>query len=384
MTPDPNSPIFIKHEVPEHASDEAKVLAKVFSFIKNEARENKWHGITEDDVSLGYNTQTSLLTIEVRYTDPIGILHKCFIKHLDGDLGYIKTNLVWCEYLFEGGDNLGYAMVIKSFAELIMLKLWKEKLDAELEKCDRGLRIKASMNNVYPIFCKLLGIVTANNKPKEWYCDGEPVWLFRQTHGFISKLSGPVKAEANSNRWKDIEGCNFYIMRCENYAYLCLDYLKEDEYEQRIRIGLDSDSFAYPEKHVECNYEFEILTKDQELRDYLERQHREFIAFVNNILGIVFTHNALFIRGEEDFKIVLLKSFAFQKICLLLDIFLPLKDGYPVSEPFMSSNLHNAIAQLEKTLGGELKVENRSEKLFAGGHFKKVVERFDENMDMSF
>ncbi len=271
-------------------------------------------------------------------------------------------------------------MVIKSFAELIMLELWKEDLYADLEKCDKGLHIKASMGSVYPIFCKLLDVVISNNKPKEWYCDEEPVWLFRQTYGFISKLLLDLKAEVSSNRWKDIEGNKFYIMRDENYAYLSLDYLKEDEYEQRIRIGLVSDSFAYPEKHIECKYEFEILTKDQELRNYLERQHQEFIEFVNNILGIVFTHNALFIRSETYFKIVLLKSFAFQKICLLLDIFLPIREGYPVSEPFRSSNLNNAIAQIEKTLGGELKAENSSEKLFADGHYR--VPRFS-NIDNS-
>lgn len=93
MTPDPSSPIFIKHEVPEHASNEAKVLAKVFSFIKKEARENKWHGIKEEDISLEYNTQTELLTIEVRYSDPIGLLHKCFIKHLNFNLGYTKKQM---------------------------------------------------------------------------------------------------------------------------------------------------------------------------------------------------------------------------------------------------------------------------------------------------
>lgn len=371
MTPTPDSPQFIVHKVPDYACAEAKTLEKVFFFIKNKARNNNWFGIKEEDVSLTYNLQTQKLTLEIGLTDYIGVKHKCLINHIFYDMGYSQNSSVWCEYLFEGGNVFDNdIMSVKSFAEYVMLLLWREGLDAELSKCDRGLFIQTSMGSAYPIFCKLLDLVVSNLKPKEWYLDIEPIWQFRKTYAYISELLLKIKKEARNNRWKGVRDSNFYIMLGEYYAYLCLDYFKTDEYEQRIKIGLDINSFCNDDRHIECTYEFNVLTKDPSLKSYLYKSHCQFVDMINYIFGMVFTHNALFIKEENGFKVAYLKAVAFKKICLLLDMFVPIRDNYKGSELYEYP---------EQSMKSELNMADNSMRLFAGGYYKEP--KFNENQN---
>lgn len=52
MTPNPDSPKFIKHEVPEYACDNSKKLSQYFFLLRREIIKNRWDGISENDISL--------------------------------------------------------------------------------------------------------------------------------------------------------------------------------------------------------------------------------------------------------------------------------------------------------------------------------------------
>ena len=69
MTPNPDSPIFIKHEVPDYACNNSKKLSLYFFLLRGEIRENRWNGISENDISLTYNTYDGCTEVEVVFRD---------------------------------------------------------------------------------------------------------------------------------------------------------------------------------------------------------------------------------------------------------------------------------------------------------------------------
>lgn len=61
MTPHPDSPIFIKHEVPDYGCNNSKKLSQYFFLLRGEIRENRWKGISENDISLTYKLMMGVL-----------------------------------------------------------------------------------------------------------------------------------------------------------------------------------------------------------------------------------------------------------------------------------------------------------------------------------
>ena len=69
MTPNPDSPIFIKHEAPDYACNNSKKLSQYFFLLRGEIRENRWNGISENDIFLTYNTYDGCTEVEVVFRD---------------------------------------------------------------------------------------------------------------------------------------------------------------------------------------------------------------------------------------------------------------------------------------------------------------------------
>ena len=63
MTPTPDSPRFIRHEVPEYACENSKKLSQLFLLLREQIANNKWNGLTEKDIDLTYNTYDGLTKV---------------------------------------------------------------------------------------------------------------------------------------------------------------------------------------------------------------------------------------------------------------------------------------------------------------------------------
>lgn len=157
MTPNPDSPKFIRHEIPDDASMEALKLRDAYRLLEANASAYVWHHITPDCISLEYNMYDDHVYIMVSFTDLNKHTHSFSIK-------YQETGTACCKYLFEGGLDAPVAS-FRSYAEWLMLQLWQFEIDAELCHCDRGLNIPVSVNQAYDVLSKMLDIVTNNIKP---------------------------------------------------------------------------------------------------------------------------------------------------------------------------------------------------------------------------
>lgn len=131
MTPNPNSPKFIRHEIPEDASMEALKLRDAYRLLEANVSACVWNPIALDCISLEYNTYDGHVCIMVSFTDMNKHTHSFSIK-------YHETGTAFCEYLFEGGLDAPVAS-FRSYAEWLMLQLWQFEIDAELCRCDRDL-----------------------------------------------------------------------------------------------------------------------------------------------------------------------------------------------------------------------------------------------------
>lgn len=167
MTPNPDSPKFIRHEIPDNASVRALRLREDYKLLRANIEACAWPHITSGCLRLDYNTSDGRVRITVGFTD------KNKHSHTFSILSY-RGKRLQCEYEFEGSVDAP-VVSFRSYAEWLMLQLWQYEIDAELCKCDRGLIISANIDNAYNVMSKMLDIVTNNIKPIDWFLSKEPV-----------------------------------------------------------------------------------------------------------------------------------------------------------------------------------------------------------------
>ena len=158
MTPDPNSPVFIQHHIPKVAPEYIKQFEDIYSLLKTNIEALVWQPINANNISLDYNTYTTVANIEIRFSDKNAHNHRF---KLVGQTYCPCGEHVYCEYEHEGvfDENV---VSYRSYAEWLMLELWRDGFDASLCNCDRGLEISCEPKDGYKLMSFLLDTVTSN------------------------------------------------------------------------------------------------------------------------------------------------------------------------------------------------------------------------------
>lgn len=376
MTPDPNSPAFISHEIPDSASETAIKIKDIAELLRVNLSAFVWLGADENNLMLTYNTYTGDAGIEVCFTDTNNHSHHFFVK----SMGLTRTQVV-CEYLFEGSINADVAS-FRSYAEWLMLQLWQFEIGAELCKCGKGLIVHTEIDSAYNVVSKMLDIVTNNIKPIDWFLSEEPVWQFYRTYYDLCKMLPLLQEEASKERWKNVKPENFRLIRTVDCALICLDYTDNRNYTMQFRVGMKKGGFAAErtDKFMDMFYEFENHSQNEEAQKYFEKENREFSNIANAILEIPFSWKALLFHSDDGFYISTYRENALQKYCLMLDLILPFKDKYEVTDVFIDPEILEKKKELEKVFSTEFEISNEQETnlIFSHGHF--IETPIEENL----
>ena len=365
MTPNPDSPIFIRHEIPDNATVKALRLREDYKLLRANIEACAWPHITSDCLRLDYNIYDDRVRITVGFNDKNKHSHTFSIFSYRG-------KRLQCEYEFEGSVDAAVAS-FRSYAEWLMLQLWQFEIDAELCKCDQGLVISADIDNAYNVMSKMLDIVTNNIKPIDWFLSDEPVWQFRGTYYDLCKMLPLLQAEAAIGRWKDVIPENFRLVKNSDCALICLDYTDGCNYTMQFRVGMTKTGFAAErtDKFMDMFYHFENHAPNDGLRKYFDKENREFSEIANSILEIPFGWKALLFHSDDGFYINSFRENAFQKYCLMLDFMIPFKNRYEATELYITPELIEMKKQLETSLSIDLEIAKDQEPdlIFTHGQF---------------
>lgn len=230
MTPNPDSPKFVRNEIPDDASATAIRLREIHKLLKANIEACVWHHVTSDCIRLDYNTYDGRVRITVGFTDKNKHSHTFSII-------FYGDEKLRCEYEFEGCVDAP-VISFRSYAEWLMLQLWQFEIDAELCKCDCGLVMPTDINSAYNVMSKMLDIVTNNIKSIDWFLSKEPVWQFYRTYYDLCKMLPLLQKEASKGRWKDVVPENFRLIRNADCALICLDYTDNRNYTMQFRLGM--------------------------------------------------------------------------------------------------------------------------------------------------
>lgn len=187
----------------------------------------------------------------------------------------------------------------------------------------------------------MLDIVTNNIKPIDWFLSKEPVWQLYRTYYDLCKILPLLQEEASKSRWKDVVPENFRLVRNNDYALICLDYTDNRNYTMQFRLGMTKTGFAAErtDKFMDMFYRFENHAPNEELREYFDKENREFSKIANIILEIPFSWKALLFHSDDGFYINTYRENAFQKYCLMLDWIIPFKNRYEATELYFTPEL---------------------------------------------
>lgn len=380
MTPDFNSPKYICHEIPDNASKSALKLREDYRLLQANVSACVWHYIKPECLDLEYNTYNGYIRISVCFTDDNNHTHTFSIK--SDVYGSILS-----EYLFEGRVDAP-VVSFRSYAEWLMLQVWQFEIDAELCKCDRGLRMHTDIDSAYSVLSKMLDIVTNNIKPIDWFLSKEPVWQFYRTYNDLCKMLPLLQEEAAKERWKYVRPENFRLIRNADCALICLDYTDNSNYTMQFRVGMKKGGFAAErtDKSMDMFYEFENHSQNEESREYFEKENREFSKIANAILEIPFSWKTLLFHSDNGFYISTCRENALQKYCLMLDFILPFKDKYEATEVFIAPEILEKKKELEKALSTDLEISKEQEPdlIFSHGHFIETPIEEDLSEDCPF
>ena len=380
MTPNPESPKFIRHEIPDNASETALKLREYYSLLKANISASAWHNITSECLGLEYNTYDGRISIDVRFTDSNNHTHTFVIN-------YSGSDMILCEYLFEGGLDAHVAS-FRSYAEWLMLQLWQYDIEAELCKCDRGLEIKTDIDHAYDVMERMLDIVSNNIKTVDWFLSKEPVWQFYRTYYDLCKMLPLLQKEAAKGRWKEVKPENFRLIRNTDCALICLDYTDNSNYVMQFRVGMTKNGFAAErtDKFMDMFYRFDNHAQSESFRLYLDNENKEFSRIANIILEMPFSWKTLLFHSDDGFYINTYSEYAFQKYCLMLDCVLPFIDRYEATDIYIAPEILEKKKELEKALSTDLEISKEQEPdlIFSHGHFIEIPREEDSPEDCPF
>lgn len=381
MTPDPKSPQFISNELPIDASAEMRSFADNLYTLRELAQNLKIPGFDENTLRLEYNSYDHSLQIRFEYTDCNNHLHilTAMLAYYTQE-GGSKKYVIDYHYQFQADNFDENKLRVNSYAEDLMLNLWDKGIDAELCDYDKGLLFSSTVEKITEVMLKTIELIVNSIKPMPWFYQEIPAWRFRNIYHQLNRLLPLLKQEAADGRWPGVKPTNFLIYRDAHQANIKLIYTEDNLYEMILSIGMEENGFD-PDvtgDWLTCEYRFNILSNDEEVKSYLENEHSEFFGVTSLIMEGI-NYKSLFACGEEketDFVIISSKEWAFRKFCLLLDIMMPFRYQYKAKKMFVSSEMLEQKKNLERMLGSETEVveDEDSRRVFNHGHFLEAHE----------
>lgn len=207
---------------------------------------------------------------------------------------------------------------------------------------------------------------------------------FDKINLFLKQMLPMVRMEAAKGRWADVKPQHFRLMKDENQSYLTLSYSEGGIYDMTFNVGTKIGGFD-PEasgEWFECIYEFRCFSCDAEIKAFYMEEQQMLYRLASTILDWISYKALFFYRDEENhFSIAVKRELAFTKFCLMLDVFLPLKNKHEASKTLITKSILAQKETLENVLGSTLEIvpPDKPDYIFSHGHFMEIVETNDEN-----
>lgn len=354
MTPNPNSPIFIKHEVPKYACDNSKKLSQYFILLREEILKHRWNGISEADLSLSYNNYDGCTEIEIELRDKNNHAHH-FKMQLVPDNGFGDTDedRFRLLYLFEGKFDEN-ATSIRSFAAYLAIYLEYEGFEPTLMKCDKGLDIPYSVEYAYDGICKLIDITQSNIKPLVWFYTKEhSINSFESVCYYLAGVKSRLQLECCNGRWNkvDPECVKLEIYKEEKETALQVAYIVDDVWE----LSLSANAAQY-EGYFDLSCTFNCYPEtnlSNEVKRKLDGLFADFLSTLKIAKG-----NAYIGCGDRIDHSISIQYFhiedTFDLFCKMLDEIVHAIQRYDFQLNFHSYNLTNEIGTIKKQLEDQL------------------------------
>lgn len=376
MTPNPDSPIFIKHEVPDYACNNSKKLSQYFFLLRGEIRENRWNGISENDISLTYNTYDGCTEVEVVFRDKNNHAHH-FTMQLVPDNGFGDTDedRFRLLYLFEGKFDEN-AISIRSFAAYLAIHLEYEGFEPTLMKCDKGLDIPCSVESAYDGICKLIDITQSKIKPLVWFYTKQPkIKSFDEMCYYLAGVKSRLQLECCNGRWDkvDPECFKLEIYKEEKEAALQVTYIVDDVWE----LSLSANAAQYEGYFdLSCTFNcYPAANLSDEVKMKLDGLFADFLSTLKIAKG-----NRYIGGGDRRNHSINIQYFhiedTFDLFCKMLDEIVPATQNFTFRLPLQPINLTGEIEaikeQMEAALNTTLEVvteEKQINKKLQCGYF---------------
>lgn len=367
MTPNPNSPIFIRHEVPEYACENSKKLSQLFLLLREQIANNKWEGITENDIDLTYNTYDGFTEVNIKFCDDNKHLHHFSMCLLPcNGWGNVEDDSFHLLYYFEGTFNEN-ALFVRSFAGYIATYLGYEGFEPTMVKCDKGIWLESSMKYAFEDFCKLIDITFSHLKPLEWFYSKEPkINTFEDVSIYLEGVMSRLQLEAANNRWEGVKPECFKLVKfvAEREASLGLVYIVKDVWELHLSIDL-----------ADCGGYFDMYGTfrcypDINLPAYIKSQINALFANFLSTLKVSQGNTFIGCGNLRDSSISIQYFYiddTFEIFCKMLDEIVPALHSYTFQLPSQSTILTGEIEalkeQMEATLNTTFEVVTEEEQI---------------------
>lgn len=375
MTPNPNSPAFIMNEVPEFACDSAKQVTEVYSKIKEDAKNGKWKGISEDNVSLEYNNYDESTRIEAILNDSNNHIH-CFTIQLLPDNGFGDgTDYLYLKYQFDGVFDEN-ELPVRSFTEYLFVYLEWEGFNPLLIHCGKGIDWLTTTDRVYYEFCKLIDSTISKLKPLDWFFTKEPyLKSYEDMHYYFLKILSMLKSRADYGKWYGLKANCIEIIsdKTTGETSIYTVYIVDDVWKWQIHVdGVWCDKYADLSCGIACFPHYKLSTKMQKKLDNLFKEFLESLSI---------SKGNMYVGGERGEHILSIQYFhiedSLEVFCSLIDeVTTQLKSfNFHLSSPstILTDEMETIKKQLEESLNTSLSViteEDEINRKLNTGYFK--------------
>lgn len=272
------------------------------------------------------------------------------------------------------GEFDGRQLCVKSFAEVVMKRLWEFGVESELCNCSKSVTISTEQSDIFFSMKSALEAIITEIKPIGWfYCLESQEWKFKGVFDGLNALYQKVKTECS--RWRNVAPKNFiFDYFNDDEVKLSLVYTDDVDYEMTFSIGLsehDLSTIANSISELVIKYEFRNLVKETdgplEYAEYIDMQNRRMVESFCEVFSKVFSYKSRFIPGEDNFQILINNIDVYQKFYLFLDMIIPLKDEYRADKPYNTKKINNVIDQLNSQFDALFKIDER---IFRNGFYR--------------
>ena len=140
-------------------------------------------------------------------------------------------------YDFHGKFD-GRQLGVKSFAEVVMKRLWEFGVESELCNCSKSVTISTEQSDIFFSMKSALEAIITEIKPIGWfYCLESQEWKFKGVFDGLNALYQKVKTECS--RWRNVAPKNFiFDYFNDDEVKLSLVYTDDVDYEMTFSIRL--------------------------------------------------------------------------------------------------------------------------------------------------